>query len=1751
MSTVTDDFAGSGSLSGSWTASGSTANLVRISGKLATDKAGAGGAFYTGSAFTNDQTSTVTNVSNLATAGAIGLLVRCTGPFNSALPTTGYWGQIFPNNGNYRFRILTIVAGAEGAVLSDQYPTDSGIAISGTDSITFEANGTTIGFKLNGGSFISGASVTNSAYSTGVPGILVYDGSVGGNVLTIESWEGTGANAVDVNPPTVPTLTATADSSSSIQLNWTTSTDDISGVGGYKIYRDGSLTALATVTGTSYHDTGLTASTLYSYKVSSFDNASPTPNESAKSTAATATTLSSGAGTTIIDYFDGTGTLPSPPWTVSSATAGVSNQRYNGKFGNSGPGTSVAFYTGATFSSNQSSQANGLTGLQNGILLFYVRATGPFSGAFPKTGYVGIVAKQSGVNNYFFRCVRVTDGKEELNAQGNAVVLFETNVGIPINSNDIINFIATGTTIKFQLNNVDVLGASATDSSYSSGVPGVGFYDGVGNQAITIDEWHGDGWNEVDVTAPTIPQGLSATTLSSSSIRLQWSASSDSGTGVRGYKVYRDGNSTAIAQVNALAYTDTGLNASTSYSYTVSAYDGAVPPNESSKSSSASATTSSAGTDTTPPSAPTGLSAIPSATSVRLTWNASTDNSGGSGLSGYKIYRDDSSLTVPIATVGTLVTTYTDSTISQGVQYTYRVSAFDVAANESTKTSLIITVPTVFGEELYPYEKAAKLAVDTYVNGIYGSQYKSDNIDGFSVDNIYTSAKTYNDEVYDYTRAGGSPSGPTQWADLRLGQMDYPKKIHSLVSGKKAGGNITDLFKACVEIAKGNMTGVNDTTSVPEYALTNMLRVMDFGTCNNAIGATTSSIERTETTDIFLKAYKILQNQVMQSDSWVMFHHDISDWTNGKDASTTKNFQAVRYGLALCTMGDIGYWTPNDTSGAVVSNSQIYDEQYGGSLNNPNWLGSPLEDPVDTVWEDSVYRREFDNGIVYLNSRQGSEKTITIKNTGFKRLSNWSVVPAGSGGTSLGQLGDPAVNNGTDEDYVLQPGDAIFLARGTVVNDTTVPTAPTNLTATAMSSSEIDLVWDASTDSGTNASGVNRYKVFRNNLFLATIQPTSPKVYYNDIGLSDGTQYTYKVSAVDNSGNESQTSNEASATTQTVTINQADYTPQYPLLSGTSTNINGGKRDLAKHPFNSSSPFNTSIRSSATFGPCFLKGIFDPEDYAVLQKTPSEAAKPVHFDSFGDPHWIEQWTWNVGGGGVWTYMSKADTNTLLDVGTNPIGGSGHSYMWDPVRKTWEPQILGTLSSTAQLPATSPLINDAYQIGNRIWIWTGSNWRDTLGEIVTYRAIYPEGTLPAATVNWPSDEWVAPNFSDGHWQSIAADNANYYEGDYLTRWTPSKGWPWPKGGQTTDSETDWNNLSGAGNTLVGTNNGGRLVTSVMDGPSSLGGSGLYAGSHGASGLTGLAGLLREGEMIPYGAKVNVWGREVIGRGPACHPLALDLPLYTGRALDYPDSAQSLGLINASTRPEELDWMCIPRLNNERNPLTAGEFSIRGHGGSAISFWDGSVANAGTQTNNVLCGFTGYGTPKALGAGWSNQPNVHLNPHAHITGERVGALLAIPYNPSPANGDYPGDLGYEALKAQMLTEAGRMFLWTFTYYGGYHLDTTPVLCGATFYTSGGNSLPTKLDDFCEAFVQYHKHPFACNMQWTTKYSKLLYQYGLGGSNTVDPNRPLWCKFSDDFDIILRALRTVTNNGPPNQSGLGWGGGTGTPLQPSAPT
>ncbi len=101
--------------------------------------------------------------------------------------------------------------------------------------------------------------------------------------------------------------------------------------------------------------------------------------------------------------------------------------------------------------------------------------------------------------------------------------------------------------------------------------------------------------------------------------------------------------------------------------------------------------------------------------------------------------------------------------------------------------------------------------------------------------------------------------------------------------------------------------------------------------------------------------------------------------------------------------------------------------------------------------------------------------------------------------------------------------------------DTTSPTVPAGVTATATSENQIQISWTASTDptgAGQAVSGVSDYQIFRGGVSLGTTASTA----YLDTGLTAGATYSYQVAAVDVAGNVSARSASVSATTPMLSL---------------------------------------------------------------------------------------------------------------------------------------------------------------------------------------------------------------------------------------------------------------------------------------------------------------------------------------------------------------------------------------------------------------------------------------------------------------------------------------------------------------------------------------------------------------------------------------------------------------------------------------
>jgi hypothetical protein len=199
-----------------------------------------------------------------------------------------------------------------------------------------------------------------------------------------------------------------------------------------------------------------------------------------------------------------------------------------------------------------------------------------------------------------------------------------------------------------------------------------------------------------------------------------------------------------------------------------------------------------------------------------------------------------------------------------------------------------------------------------------------------------------------------------------------------------------------------------------------------------------------------------------------------------------------------------------------------------------------------------------------------------------------------------------------------QAGNVSTVASYTWNIDTSAPTAPTNLTATAASSSQINLSWTAATDN----TAVTNYQITRNGAVIATVGNVTS--YNNNSGLSANTLYTYSVLAIDGAGNQGPASNQASATTQA----SADTTP--PTASITSQPANPTNATTASFSFTGTDnvtpanqlTFQCSL-DSAAFAACT-----SPQAYSGLAAG-SHNFRVESIDQAGNVSTPASYTWTI------------------------------------------------------------------------------------------------------------------------------------------------------------------------------------------------------------------------------------------------------------------------------------------------------------------------------------------------------------------------------------------------------------------------------------------------------------------------------------------------------------------------------------------
>lgn len=285
-------------------------------------------------------------------------------------------------------------------------------------------------------------------------------------------------------------------------------------------------------------------------------------------------------------------------------------------------------------------------------------------------------------------------------------------------------------------------------------------------------------------------------------------------------------------------------------------------------------------------------------------------------------------------------------------------------------------------------------------------------------------------------------------------------------------------------------------------------------------------IESTQSGDLTGGIYNniFFENCVSSGSSEVLFQNPSSgavavDFRNNIISARSGDQALVNYMGSGLTHGYNLYYRPDGgtlvTSGSSYSSSTLTGWESTAVAAQPGFVNTDnLPEGFSGTY--GVDMQPESTGLIPTQNVEGMGQTLTTEFAGSIDLS----------GTSSDSLRSSPWDIG-----------AYAMSAEAYEPDVDDPTTPTGLVATAVSTSQIDLVWEASSDD----TGVSGYRVYRDGTEVATTTVTG----YSDTGLSDSERCTYAVLAYDAAGNESDLSQAASATTLALDVTAMTSTSEW------------------------------------------------------------------------------------------------------------------------------------------------------------------------------------------------------------------------------------------------------------------------------------------------------------------------------------------------------------------------------------------------------------------------------------------------------------------------------------------------------------------------------------------------------------------------------------------------------------------------------
>lgn len=941
-------------------------------------------------------------------------------------------------------------------------------------------------------------------------------------------------------PATPSSLSATASSNSQITLTWT---DNSSTEAGYKVERSTNGVDFTQIT-TQYpfynywNDTSLTPGTTYYYRIRAYTGDSTNGDNSAYSSIVSATTRSDvptapvsltavaqDAKQVTLTWIDTTNTETA--YKIEQSTDGVTfTEIYN----NAGsPYTVYELAEGTTYYFRVRAYNNaGNSGYSNVATVTTPQIDTPYSlyAASYYSNQIKLNWSFNGENQTGFRIEKSTDGVNftEIGTAAAAYPYSYSATSLP--SNTLFYF------------RVRAYNGTAL-SPYSS---------------VIMARTKG---------ALAAPSGLTASPALVGQINLAWT---DNSQDEAYFKIYRstDGTNFAFHANTSANQTSTVISgtAGTTYYFQVRAFDGieeSVPSN-----------TASAVAGSTVPAAPTGLAAtVVSNVRIDLTWTNNADN-----VQGFKVGKSTDGINFTEVTSGS---SYSATGLTVGTTYYFRVRAYN-AAGDSAYSNIVIA--TTGSYPVAPNNFVATVVSTNQINLTWADQSSNETdfqierrADGIgswiAVVTLGANVTSYNNtgltpeaaQYYQYQIRSINGSGNSSWTQTGAVYTKPNAPISAtatFVSGSQITVNWADssnrengYYIEQASNAAGPWINVGSvSTNVTTYQATGpfnpstpyYFRVR----ANNSGGYSDYSPTASVTSPAFPSAPNGLT-------------------VSGASASTINlswadNSNETGYSIERSVNGYSG-WTQIGTTSAnivtYVDNGLAEATTYyyrvtatnGAGSSSPSTAVNGLTRPAAPSAVNVTFISPTQITVGWTNNSNGA--------SGFKIEQSLDGTTFTQIGTSFGTTfqGTGPFNGSATYYFRVKAynssGDSTASAAGTTTT-AGYPNAPSGLTLSVVSSSQINLTW---TDNSNNETGFKVERSTDGNTWTPVTTTATNAGGYNDTGLSQGTNYHYRVTATNGSGDS------APATAPSTTTNYNTPTVATPAAAnpspatGTTTNL--------------------------------------------------------------------------------------------------------------------------------------------------------------------------------------------------------------------------------------------------------------------------------------------------------------------------------------------------------------------------------------------------------------------------------------------------------------------------------------------------------------------------------------------------------------------------------------------------------------------